>query len=140
MHTLARAIVGQQISVKAADLIWARLHALAPTMQPEEIQQLPVDALRAIGLSQSKARYIHAIADGFLSGILTPEQWQFMTDDAIMQQLVGIAGIGEWTAEMFMMFYLHRQDIWPLADIGLLKAVLRHYPYQGDACKAGQGG
>lgn len=122
-HTLARSIVGQQISVKAADSIWARLESLLCVMEAEEVGKHGDDALRACGLSQSKVNYLRNIAQAFQNGTVTPERWQQMDDEAIMAQLTTIKGIGRWTAEMFMIFYLHRPDIWPIDDIGVIKGV-----------------
>ncbi len=126
-HTLARSIVGQQISVKAADAVWGRFAALMERMVPERVEELCDEQLRGCGLSASKVVYMRAIAEGFLHGTLTPEHWAQMSDAEVQKQLVAIKGIGVWTAEMFLIFHLHRSDIWPLGDIGLVKGLERLY-------------
>jgi DNA-3-methyladenine glycosylase II len=126
-HTLMRAVVGQQISVKAADSVWQRLEAQLETISPQQLLRVGEDALRQCGLSRQKISYLTAIARAFEEGILTPSTWQTMSDDEVVRQLVGIRGIGQWTAEMFLIFHLHRPDVLPLADLGLLNAIQLHY-------------
>jgi DNA-3-methyladenine glycosylase II len=99
-HTLTRAVVGQQISIKAADKIWERLTLKLPNILPEDFLTLTEPKLREIGLSRQKINYITNIATAFEQGILTPSQWQAMTDEAVIKQLKTIKGIGQWTAEM----------------------------------------
>lgn len=121
-HTLARAIVGQQISVKAADSVWAKLEALC-AIEPSSILLANEADLRACGLSGRKVEYVKNIAEFFAShsGVWHDD------DEEVITELVRIKGVGRWTAEMFLMFHLQRADILPLADIGLLKAVEKHY-------------
>lgn len=126
-QTLIRSITGQQISVKAADAVWGRLVALLDEMSPEALLAQSDEGLRSAGLSASKVCYVRNIANAFLSGQLTPEHWPGMSDAEVSKQLVAIKGIGVWTAEMFLMFHLHRSDIWPLGDIGLVKGLEREY-------------
>jgi DNA-3-methyladenine glycosylase II len=126
-HTLARAIVGQQISVKAAASIWARVCALAPRMRPQEIAGARHVRLRACGLSQRKAEYLADLAEHFLDGKLHPLAWRRMDDEAVIAELVQVRGIGRWTAEMFLMFNLLRPDVLPLADLGLQRAIRIQY-------------
>jgi DNA-3-methyladenine glycosylase II len=126
-QTLARAIVGQQISVKAADSIWARFATLAETVAPERIAALELDALAACGLSRRKAEYLRDLAGHFADGRVEPARWKKMEDEAVIAELVDVRGIGRWTAEMFLIFNLRRPDVWPLDDIGLQKAVALHY-------------
>jgi DNA-3-methyladenine glycosylase II len=126
-HTLARSIVGQQISVKAAASIWARVCALAPRMHPEEIAGARVAKLRACGLSQRKAEYLGDLARHFVGGTLHPTIWEGMDDEAVIAELVQVRGIGRWTAEMFLMFNLLRPDVLPIADLGLQRAIRIHY-------------
>lgn len=125
-ETLLRAIVGQQISVKAADAVWTRVCAATP-IKPEVISALPVDALRACGLSRMKAEYAIDLAAHFSEGRIHPRRWARMEDDAIIAELVDVRGIGRWTAEMFLIFHLLRPNVWPVDDLGLLKAVGLHY-------------
>jgi len=126
-HTLARAIVSQQISVKAAASIWARVCALAPRMHPEEIAGTRHARLRACGLSQRKAEYLADLAGHFLDGKLHLHEWRRMDDEAVISELVQVRGIGRWTAEMFLMFNLLRPDVLPIADLGLQRAISLHY-------------
>ena len=126
-QTLARAIVGQQISVKAADSIWARFAEVAQTIRPEHVATLELDALAACGLSRRKAEYLRDLAGHFVDGRVEPARWKEMADEAVIGELTDVRGIGRWTAEMFLIFSLRRPDVWPVDDIGLQKAVALHY-------------
>jgi len=126
-QTLARAIVGQQISVKAADSIWARFAALAGTVAPGHVATLEPVTLAACGLSHRKAEYLVDLAGHFADGRVEPARWRKMEDEAVIAELVDVRGIGRWTAEMFLIFNLRRPDVWPVDDIGLQKAVALHY-------------
>lgn len=125
-ETLLRAIVGQQISVKAADAVWAKLRAATP-ITPGAIAALGIEDLRALGLSRMKAGYAVDLAAHFLGGKIRPRRWALMDDEAIIRELVDVRGIGRWTAEMFLIFHLLRPDVWPVDDLGLLKALSLHY-------------
>ncbi len=131
-YTLARSIVGQQISVKAAQSIWNRVAALAPGMQPAEIIALRARKrrLKAAGLSDRKVEYIVDLAKHFAAGTIHPHRWDSMGDEDVIDELVQVRGIGRWTAEMFLMFNLLRPDVFPLGDLGLQKAV--HLLYYND--------
>jgi len=126
-ETLARAITGQQISIKAADTVWQRLLTLT-AVTPLNIAAQSVDALRACGYSQRKVEYLHDLARHFAEGLIAPSAWPQMDDAAIIQSLMQIHGIGQWSAEMFLMFNLLRPDVLPVDDIGLQKAFALHYP------------
>jgi DNA-3-methyladenine glycosylase II len=126
-QTLARAIVGQQISVKAADSIWARFAAQAGTVSPARIAAFDPEQLAACGLSRRKAEYLVDLAGHFADGRVEPARWKQMDDEVVIAELVDVRGIGRWTAEMFLIFNLRRPDVWPVDDIGLQKAVARHY-------------
>lgn len=126
-QTLARAIVGQQISVKAADSIWARFAEFVQTILPEHVATLELDALAACGLSRRKAEYLRDLAGHFIDGRVEPARWKKMADEAVIDELTDVRGIGRWTAEMFLIFSLRRPDVWPVDDIGLQKAVALHY-------------
>ncbi len=126
-HTLARSIVGQQISVRAADAVWARLMALLGDMQSERVLATGDDALRGCGLSARKVEYLADLARHHQQGRLDPEVWRDWDDEAIIAELCTIRGIGRWTAEMFLIFHLLRADVLPLDDIGLIKAIAAHY-------------
>ncbi len=126
-ETLARAIVGQQISVKAADSIWARFAAAVEAVTPQRLAMYDPHALAACGLSRRKAEYLVDLAGHFADGRIVAARWKKMDDEAIIAELVDVRGIGRWTAEMFLIFNLRRPDVWPVDDIGLQKAVARHY-------------
>lgn len=130
-RTLGNAIVGQQISVKAAQSIWKRVEALVPRWTPEAVVRLREEELRTAGLSWRKVAYMQDLARGFLDGRLDPEKWAGSSDEEIIRDLVGQKGIGRWTAEMFLIFHLHRPDVLPLDDIGLLKAAAGFYGEEG---------
>ncbi len=125
--TLFKAIVGQQISVNAANAITQRLEILLGTITIENYLATNEQLLRECGLSRQKIRYITNICQGFEQGILTPKAWADMSDIEITKQLTLIKGIGPWTAQMFLIFHLHRQDIFPINDLGLLNAIQQHY-------------
>jgi len=134
--TLARAIVGQQISVKAADSVWRRfVAAVAPGARPVAFPQLDsrtvattgIAALRQCGLSERKAEYLRDLARHFASGALNPKGWRRLDDEALIAALVEVKGIGRWTAEMFLIFHELRADVLPVDDIGLQRAVALHY-------------
>ena len=125
--TLARSIVGQQISVKAAQTVWDRFAGLPKKMTASNVLKLKVDDMRASGLSARKVEYLVDLALHFHSGALHVGNWQGMDDDAIITELVAIRGIGRWTAEMFLIFHLMRPNVLPLDDVGLLSGISRNY-------------
>ena len=133
--TLARSIVGQQISVKAAQSVWERFVALMALaalprrlpLQPEHVLALAPARLREAGLSARKTEYLHDLARHFGDGRVHVAQWQQMDDEAIIAELVAIRGIGRWTAEMFLIFHLMRPNVLPLDDIGLLRGISVNY-------------
>ena len=127
-QTLARSIVGQQISVQAAASVWARFEAACKgPVVPERVRRMRMTTLRGCGLSERKGEYIKDLAGHFTSGALDPSGWGAMDDEAVIEALVDVRGIGRWTAEMFLIFNLLRPDVWPLDDIGLLRAVGVHW-------------
>ena len=125
--TLARSIVGQQSSVKAAQAVWERFAALSRTLSPAHVLKLKVDDMRAAGLSARKIDYLVDLALHFDNGKLHVKDWESMDDEAIIAELVDIRGIGRWTAEMFLMFHLMRPDILPLDDVGLINGISHNY-------------
>lgn len=125
--TLARAIVGQQISVKAAQSIWDRLLAELAAVTPGRIACASAPLLKSCGLSGKKVEYLQDIARRFASGALDAGRWHALDDEALVGELVGIKGVGRWTAEMFLIFYMARPDVLPLDDIGLQRAISLHY-------------
>jgi DNA-3-methyladenine glycosylase II len=129
--TLARSIVGQQISVKAAQTVWDRFAVLPRKMVPSAVLRLKVDDMRRAGLSARKIEYLVDLALHFDSGSIDAQAWPGMDDEAIIAQLVSIRGIGRWTAEMFLIFHLMRPDVLPLDDVGLINGISRNY-FSGD--------
>ena len=121
--TLARAIVGQQISVKAAQSVWQRFVSCVGDVTPQCVLARPRPALRACGLSDRKTEYIADLAQHFADGRIHVHRWSQMSDEQIIEELVEVRGIGRWTAEMFLMFNLLRPDVFPLDDLGLQKGI-----------------
>ncbi len=130
--TLARSIVGQQISVKAAQTVWERFERLPTQMTPAQVLRLKIDDMRAAGLSARKVEYLVDLALHFESGRVHVSAWQEMDDEAIIAELVAIRGIGRWTAEMFLIFHLLRPDVLPLDDVGLIRGISQNY-FSGEA-------
>ena len=129
--TLARSVVGQQISVKAAQSVWERFERLLPAMAPAHLLRLKVDDMRAAGLSARKVEYLVDLALHFDNGSLHVDDWRGMDDEAIIEELVAIRGIGRWTAEMFLIFHLMRPNVLPLDDVGLIRGISQSY-FSGD--------
>ncbi len=130
--TLARSIVGQQISVKAAQTVWNRFAALPEQITPTHVLRLRVDAMREAGLSARKVEYMVDLALHFENGTLHTAQWHTMSDEEIISELVAIRGIGRWTAEMFLIFHLMRPNVLPLDDVGLINGIRQNY-FSGEA-------
>lgn len=130
--TLARSIVGQQISVRAAQTVWERFERLPTQMTPAQVLRLKIDDMRAAGLSARKVEYLVDLALHFESGRVHVSAWQEMDDEAIIAELVAIRGIGRWTAEMFLIFHLLRPDVLPLDDVGLIRGISQNY-FSGEA-------
>jgi len=128
--TLARSIVGQQISVKAAQAVWERfVHLLPPGQRHGPTDVLAVDstAMRDAGLSARKVDYLRDLAQHFVQGEVHETDWAAMGDESIIEELVAIRGIGRWTAEMFLIFHLMRPNVLPVDDLGLVKAISLNY-------------
>ena len=125
--TLARSIVGQQISVKAADAVWGRFCATCGELTPKSVLRRRATTLRGCGLSERKVEYIRDLCDHFISGRVDPARFAEDDDESIIAELTDIRGIGRWTAEMFLIFNLLRPNVLPLDDLGLLRAVSLHY-------------
>ncbi len=126
-RTLARSIVGQQISVKAADSVWARVQTACGELAPQSVLRQSPTRLRECGLSQRKVEYLQDLASRFVERRVDEAVLAQMADEDVIAALTDIRGIGRWTAEMFLIFNLQRPDVLPLDDLGLLKAVGRHY-------------
>ncbi|MDH3210480.1 MAG: DNA-3-methyladenine glycosylase 2 family protein [Burkholderiaceae bacterium] len=129
--TLARAIVGQQISVKAAQSVWDRFTSMvevdAGRVDPASVLQAGARRLREAGLSARKSEYLTDLACHFNTGVEHCRRWRQMGDEAVVNELVAIRGIGRWTAEMFLIFYFMRPNVLPLDDVGLIKGISQNY-------------
>ena len=126
-QALARAIVGQQISVKAAQSIWNRFADCVGKVTPANVVAKRPEELRACGFSGQKVAYVKDLADRFHAGAVKPRRWARMEDEAIIEELVAVKGIGRWTVEMFLMFQLMRPNVLPVDDLGLRRAMERNY-------------
>lgn len=135
--SLSRSIVGQQISVKAAESVWQKMLGRLGEISPESVGGEEVESLRGCGLSRQKASYLLSLAGHFLDGSLQQEQWGGMDDEAVIERLVKVKGIGRWTAEMFLIFHLLRPDVLPVDDIGIQKAIANHFN-NGERPKPGE--
>jgi DNA-3-methyladenine glycosylase II len=126
---LLRAIVGQQLSVKAARTIYERFIALfdGRTPTPEELLEVHTDTLRAAGLSGAKAKYVRSLAERMISGDLELDRLDELSDERVTAALVAVKGLGQWTADMFLIFHLGRPDVLPVGDLGVRRAVERLY-------------
>ena len=125
--TLARSIVGQQVTVKAAELAWQKLRTLCPKMTPSQVIKAGAAELSGCGLSKRKTEYILDLADHFKAKRVHADQWSEMDDEAVIAELVRIRGITRWTAEMFLIFNLLRPNVLPLDDAGLIQGISQNY-------------
>ena len=125
--TLARSIVGQQISVKAAQSVWDKLEIKIKKIKPDIILKTHSSTLKSVGLSRQKVKYLKNLANAFIEKKIKINLWDKMSDEEIVQDLIQIKGIGRWTVEMFMIFNLSRADIFPLDDIGMIKGLCKLY-------------
>ena len=125
--TLCRAIVGQQISVRAADSIWLKLEAHFDNLKPSAIYNCHFKTLRRCGLSAQKAQYLKNIAYFFVDKKITPAYWHRCEPEELQSTLLAIKGVGQWTFEMFAIFYMKYPDVLPLGDLGLLNAIYKEY-------------
>ncbi len=126
-QTLARSIVGQQISVKAAAAVWQRFATRCGEVTPQRVARMRASTVLACGFSQRKVEYVKDLAAHFVSGRIDPATWGHLDDEAVIEQLADVRGIGRWTAEMFLIFNLQRPDVFPVDDIGVLRAIGIHY-------------
>jgi DNA-3-methyladenine glycosylase II len=125
--TLARSIVGQQVTTKAADAAWAKLLATCPKMTPAQVIKAGAEQLGGCGLSKRKTEYILDLADHFKAKRVHANLWSRMDDEAVIAELVQIRGITRWTAEMFLIFNLLRPNVLPLDDAGLIQGISQNY-------------
>lgn len=135
--TLVRAIIGQQISVKAADAVWEKMLAGLMQINPTKIIEADDDMLRSYGLSRQKILYLRHLSAEFLEQTYHPERWMEMSDDEVRKDLTRHKGIGHWTAEMFLIFHLMRPDVLPVSDVGLRKA-MEHLYHFGEPLSANE--
>lgn len=135
--SLASAIVGQQLSNRVAEVLWDRLSGFcAGSVTPEKLAEAETEDLRALGLSYGKVSYLKALAGHVLEGSLELPRFAGLADEEIIRQLTAVKGIGPWTAEMFLIFSLGREDVYSMGDGGLLRAVQTLYGLEGKGDKA----
>ena len=125
--TLARSIIGQQISVKAAQSVWDKFEKKCKHVSPKEVMKLHHKTLKSCGLSRQKITYLKCLSNAFIDKSLKPNAWEKLEDEEIIFQLTKIKGIGRWTAEMYLIFNLCRPDVFPVKDIGVLKGICKCY-------------
>ena len=125
--TLARSIVGQQVTVKAAEVAWTKLRTLCPKMTPAQVLKAGAEPVSGCGLSKRKTEYILDLAGHFKDKRVHADQWSEMADEAVIAELVQIRGITRWTAEMFLIFNLLRPNVLPLDDAGLIQGISQNY-------------
>ena len=128
-YTLARSIVGQQISVSAAQAVWDRFEKKVKIVKPQIVKNIHFMSLKSCGLSKQKITYLKSLSDAFIRKSIQPENWASFENDKIIDDLTKIKGIGRWTAEMFLIFNLCRPDIFPADDLGLIKGICKCYNY-----------
>ena len=126
-YSLARSIVGQQVSVASAEAVWQRLMAHVGEVRPATVAAADAETLRGCGLSRQKSAYLHSLAGHFGDGSLAIEDWPRLDDEAVIARLTRVKGIGRWTAEMFLIFHLLRPDVLPVGDIGVQRAIGNHF-------------
>ena len=125
-YTLVRSIVGQQISVYAADAVWERLEKCVQQITPEQFIKQSKEDLRNCGLSFRKIEYILGIAETWNNDYKNIK-WNLLVDEEVKKKLISLRGVGPWTAEMILMFSLLRPDIFPVDDIGAIRAMEKLY-------------
>lgn len=127
--SLVESIISQQLSVKASDTIYTRFKKLFKNerINPEEVLDMDTDTIRATGISYQKIGYIKDLARKTIESGIVFEQFEIMTDEEIITELVKVKGIGRWTAEMFLMFSMGRPDVFSYGDLGLQNAIQRLY-------------
>ena len=126
-YTLSRSIVGQQISVKAAQAVWDRLELKVKKINPKNVNSLHFQSLKSCGLSRQKISYLKSLSIAFIKKEINPRQWHLLSDEKIIEELITVKGIGVWTAEMYLIFNLCRPDVFPSDDLGLIKGICNCY-------------
>jgi len=125
--TLAKSITGQQISVKAANSIWQKLEEKIKKVNPKNLLKLKKHEISKCGYSRQKVNYLFNLANFFEKNKKIESKWKKIEDEKVIESLTKIKGIGRWTAEMFLIFYLLRPNVFPSGDIGLIKAISINY-------------
>ncbi len=147
LKSLLRALVSQQLSVKAAATIFSRLLALFPgddaCPSPEAILQVRLETLRGVGLSRQKASYLHDLSARVVAGTLRLDELDELSDEQVMAALTAVKGVGRWTAEMILIFELRRPDVLPVDDVGVLRSIqnvygLRRRPSEKQVLRIGE--
>ena len=126
-YTLARSIVGQQISVSAAQAVWERCEKKVGKVNPLTVKSMHYMKLKSCGLSRQKITYLKSLSIAFIDKEIQPNKWKDLENEKIIDELIQIKGIGRWTAEMFLIFNLCRPDIFPVDDLGLIKGICNCY-------------
>ena len=126
-YTLARSIVGQQISVQAAQAVWNKFEKKVILVKPDNIKKMHFMKLKSCGLSKQKIKYLKSLSHAFIEKEVQPNNWIKYTDQEIIDELTKIKGIGRWTAEMYLIFNLCRPDVFPSDDIGLIRGICNCY-------------
>ena len=129
-YTLARSIVGQQISVRAAQAVWDRFEKKIDIIIPLNVKKTHYMTLKSCGLSKQKISYLKSLSDAFILNEINPKQWKNYSDEEIINELIKIRGIGRWTAKMFLIFNLCRPDVFPADDLGVIKGICNCYNLQ----------
>ena len=129
-YTLCRSIVGQQISVSAAQAVWGRIEKKIKYVKPQTIKDAHFMKLKSCGLSKQKITYLKSLSNAFIQKKIQPQKWNDLENEKIIDELTQIKGIGRWTAEMFLIFNLCRPDIFPVDDLGLIKGICNCYNYK----------
>ena len=126
-YTLSRSIVGQQISVKAAQSVWDKLELKVKKINPKVITKTHFMTLKSCGLSRQKISYLKSLSQAILQKEIVPSNWPNLDDEEIIESLIKVKGIGRWTAEMYLIFNLCRPDVFPVDDIGLIRGICNCY-------------
>ena len=126
-YTLARSIVGQQISVSAAQAVWERFEKKVKKVKPHNVKRMHYMKLKSCGLSRQKITYLKSLSVAFIDKKIQTNKWKNLENEKIIDELIQIKGIGRWTAEMFLIFNLCRPDIFPVDDLGLIKGICLSY-------------
>lgn len=129
-ETLVQSILGQQVSIKAADTVWRRLTGSIGIVTPETLIALTPDALQTFGMSRRKASYILGAAEASITGQIDFDALDDLPDETCIQQLIQLQGVGRWTAEMLLIFSLQRQDVMSFGDYGIRSGLCKLYHHQ----------